>query len=394
MPDLLDECKMAREKSTEALTKLRKYFANIPLLIIDEWLLFKIDETDCQNLLQIIDRKSARRSTIVISQFNSDEWISQMPIQVAAEAITDRLTSQAFEIILHSKESMRNQSYNHVALKTKNLCTLERLQECRIITRRFDMESNYFQALRAVFSGISQRKVAKLHRLSRNTIAVLVCYAHQQGWTKLEDLTHVSSEELTSALSQEGVLGGKRDQSYTLPDYEYVHQELGKENVTLTMLWEEYVEKCLQDGARYYKETQFRRYHHQFAKSTPDNLKTGVLKPNFYEPSINRSYQEMAEYYGTVIPPARIRKPQDKAAVENSVKIASQRILGKLWNHPFHSFFELQEAVAKTLEKINSAPLTGKNMSRWDAFLAEEKTTCSRFLHRILSCPDCRRRAV
>lgn len=110
LPDLLDECKMAREKSTEALTKLRKYFANIPLLIIDEWLLFKIDETDCQNLLQIIDRRSARRSTIVISQFSSDEWISQMPIQVAAEAITDRLTSQAFEIILHSKESMRNQS--------------------------------------------------------------------------------------------------------------------------------------------------------------------------------------------------------------------------------------------------------------------------------------------
>lgn len=64
------------------------------------------------------------------------------------------------------------------------------------------MESNYFQALRAVFSGISQRKVAKLHRLSRNTIAVLVRYAHQQGWTKLEDLTHVSSEELTSAPSQ------------------------------------------------------------------------------------------------------------------------------------------------------------------------------------------------
>ena len=81
----------------------------------------------------------------------------------------------------------------------------------------------------------------------------------------------------------------------------------------------------------------------------------------------------MAEYYGTVILPARIRKPQDKAAVENSVKIASQRILGKLRNHPFHCFLELQEAVAKTLEKINSAPLTGKNMSRWDAFLAEEK---------------------
>lgn len=316
------------------------------------------------------------------------------------------------------------------------------------------MESNNLQILRSVFGGISQRKVAKLHRISRDTVSILVRYAHQQGWTKMEDLEDLKEEDLTSTLSKDGVLGKKRDQSYTLPDYEYVHQELGKENVTLTLLWEEYVEKCLQDGTRYYKETQFRRYYHQFAKSkkctirlehkpglslqvdwagsriayydedlgqaseahlfvavlpcsqliysevfrdeklpswingnihsfryfggvpksiTPDNLKTGVQKPNFYEPSINRSYQEMAEYYGTVILPARIRKPQDKAAVENSVKIASQRILGKLRNHPFHSFFELQEAVAKALEKINSAPLTGKNMSRWDAFLAEEK---------------------
>lgn len=316
------------------------------------------------------------------------------------------------------------------------------------------MESNYLQALRAVFSGISQRKVSQLHHLSRNTLTVLIRYAHQTGWTKVEDLNVVTEEELVEALSRDGVVGGKRDQSYALPDYEYIHQELGKANVTLTLLWEEYVDQCLQEGTKYYKETQFRRYYHKFAKTqkctirlehkpgmalqvdwagsriayydeeigqaseahlfvsvlpcsqliyaevfrneklpswigghissfhyfggvpkslVPDNLKTGINKPNFYEPSLNRSYQEMAEYYGTVILPARIRKPKDKAAVENSVKIASQRILGKLRNQHFHTFYELQVAVAEALEKINSAPLSGKNMSRWDAFLAEEK---------------------
>ena len=129
------------------------------------------------------------------------------------------------------------------------------------------MESNNLQILRSVFGGISQRKVAKLHRISRDTVSILVRYAHQQGWTKMEDLEDLKEEDLTSTLSKDGVLGKKRDQSYTLPDYEYVHQELGKENVTLTLLWEEYVEKCLQDGTRYDKETQFRRYYHQFAKS-------------------------------------------------------------------------------------------------------------------------------
>jgi DNA replication protein DnaC len=108
---MLDELSLAKERSIEAFTKLKKYYANIRLLIIDEWLLFKISEEDCQNLLQIIDRRTARHSTIVLSQFRPDEWISQMPIQVAAEAITDRLIAQAIEIVVESKESMRKQEH-------------------------------------------------------------------------------------------------------------------------------------------------------------------------------------------------------------------------------------------------------------------------------------------
>lgn len=48
----------------------------------------------------------------------------------------------------------------------------------------------------------------------------------------------------------------------------------------------------------------------------PDNLKTGVTKPDLYDPKINRAYAEMAEHYGVLIDPARVRKPKDKARVE------------------------------------------------------------------------------
>lgn len=48
----------------------------------------------------------------------------------------------------------------------------------------------------------------------------------------------------------------------------------------------------------------------------PDNLKTGVIKPDLYDPKINRAYAEMADYYGVLIDPARVRKPKDKARVE------------------------------------------------------------------------------
>lgn len=48
----------------------------------------------------------------------------------------------------------------------------------------------------------------------------------------------------------------------------------------------------------------------------PDNLKTGVDKPDLYDPKINRSYAELAEHYGTLIDPARAAKPRDKPRVE------------------------------------------------------------------------------
>jgi transposase len=48
----------------------------------------------------------------------------------------------------------------------------------------------------------------------------------------------------------------------------------------------------------------------------PDNLRTGVDRPDLYDPKINRCYAELASYYGVLIDPARARKPRDKARVE------------------------------------------------------------------------------
>ena len=47
-----------------------------------------------------------------------------------------------------------------------------------------------------------------------------------------------------------------------------------------------------------------------------DNLKTGVIKPDLYDPPLNRAYAEMAEHYGCLIDPARAEKPRDKPRVE------------------------------------------------------------------------------
>ena len=47
-----------------------------------------------------------------------------------------------------------------------------------------------------------------------------------------------------------------------------------------------------------------------------DNLKTGVVRPDLYDPQINLAYGELAAFYGTLIDPARARKPKDKPRVE------------------------------------------------------------------------------
>lgn len=47
----------------------------------------------------------------------------------------------------------------------------------------------------------------------------------------------------------------------------------------------------------------------------PDNLKTGITKHTKSEIVLNRSYQEMAEHYGTAIIPTRVQTPKDKASV-------------------------------------------------------------------------------
>jgi transposase len=45
---------------------------------------------------------------------------------------------------------------------------------------------------------------------------------------------------------------------------------------------------------------------------TPDNWKTGIKDPCYYDPELNPTYRDWAEHYGTVIIPARVRKPRDK----------------------------------------------------------------------------------
>lgn len=107
----------------------------------------------------------------------------------------------------------------------------------------------------------------------------------------------------------------------------------------------------------------------------PDNLKTGIRKRTKEETLINKTYQDMADHYGTVIIPARVRTPRDKPQAENLVLRLEQNVIGRLRNCQFFSIDEYNEAALKELEKFNNKPFQKKEGSRRELFEKYERET-------------------
>jgi len=105
-----------------------------------------------------------------------------------------------------------------------------------------------------------------------------------------------------------------------------------------------------------------------------DNLKTGVVKhPKNGEIIINRSYQELADYYDVAILPAGVRKPKEKASAEGTVGKVTTSILAKHRNEAFHSIYEANQAFRKDLEQFNNSPFQKREGSRNSVFDEYEK---------------------
>jgi transposase len=101
----------------------------------------------------------------------------------------------------------------------------------------------------------------------------------------------------------------------------------------------------------------------------PDQLKSGVTRSCRYEPDIQRTYQEMAKHYGTVVLPARPAHPRDKAKAEVGVQIAQRWILARLRNQTFFSMEELSERVIELREELNDRVMKRYGESRRQLFL-------------------------
>ena len=104
-----------------------------------------------------------------------------------------------------------------------------------------------------------------------------------------------------------------------------------------------------------------------------DNLKTGVTLHRKSEVVLNKTYNDMAEHYGTAILPCRVRAPKDKAMVEGTVGVISNFILAALRNRRFLSLVELNKAIAERLYLFNHKSFQKRDGSRAYEFEEERK---------------------
>jgi transposase len=108
----------------------------------------------------------------------------------------------------------------------------------------------------------------------------------------------------------------------------------------------------------------------------PDNWKSGVKKPCYYEPDepeLNRTYNDLATHYGVGILPARPRRARDKAKAESGVQVVQRWVLAALRKRQFFSLGELNEAIAELLIKLNQRPFRKMPGSRAELYQTIDK---------------------
>jgi len=105
LPDLLGELAIARAEGT--YRKVIRQYKMVKLLILDEWLLYPLKESEARDLLEIAECRHKKASTIFCSQFDVGGWHKKIGDDTLADAICDRIVHDSYNIVIAGKDSMR-----------------------------------------------------------------------------------------------------------------------------------------------------------------------------------------------------------------------------------------------------------------------------------------------
>src|SRR5665647_863032 len=123
--------------------------------------------------------------------------------------------------------------------------------------------TDYKEILRLSALGIAKQDIAAACICSRNTVRNVLNAADNSGltWDTAKGQTNQQLKALLFPTAETSPL-------FKMPDYEYVHREMQKSGVALSLLWVEYCEQCRQNQEIPYKSTQFNKYYADYVHKT------------------------------------------------------------------------------------------------------------------------------
>ena len=107
LPRLLEDLALARADGSYA--RHLRQLAKIDALVIDDWALVPLAADGRRDLLEILDDRYQRRSTLVTSQLPVDQWHATIGDATLADAILDRLIHTSYRIALKG-DSLRKRN--------------------------------------------------------------------------------------------------------------------------------------------------------------------------------------------------------------------------------------------------------------------------------------------
>jgi transposase len=105
----------------------------------------------------------------------------------------------------------------------------------------------------------------------------------------------------------------------------------------------------------------------------PDNLKSAVTHPSYYEPDLNPTYRDLGEHYGVAVIPARPSRARDKAKAEVGVQVVQRWIVAALRKRKFFSLTEVNQAIAELLVRLNERPFRKRPGNRATLFAQQDR---------------------
>lgn len=121
--------------------------------------------------------------------------------------------------------------------------------------------TEYREILRLSSQGISQRGIARSCACSRNTVQRVIQQAKEKGIT-WEFAQGMTDRQLHQQLAEETAIPKQR----RMPEYEYVHKEMSKSGVTLSLLWHEYCEAYRSSNEIPLMYTQFCYHYREYSR--------------------------------------------------------------------------------------------------------------------------------